>query len=80
MYKICSLILTQDDAYTEFSARAENLKTTQTRQHEAIVKAIIAKDPVKAKEAMLKHLSQVRDDVARNYCLGGSESAKRLST
>ena len=71
LYNICSLILTQDDAYMEFSARAENLKTTHTRQHEAIVKAIIAKDPVKEKEAMLQHLSQVRDDVARNYWHGG---------
>lgn len=67
MYSICQLLLTRDDAYNQFSLRAENLKTTHTREHEAIVAAIRQRDPESGRLAMERHLLQVRRDIEHNF-------------
>ena len=67
MYYLCMLLLSRDDAYDQFSLRAENLKTTHNQQHEAIVEAIRARKPQRAQQAMEEHLLQVRKDVEHNY-------------
>ena len=66
LFSMCKLLLTEDNVYAGFSAKAARLSTIQTEQHEAIVQAIIANDGEKAKEAMYLHLKTIYEDVKKS--------------
>lgn len=66
LFSMCKLLLTEDNVYTGFSAKAVQLSTVQLEQHEAIVRAIIARNGEKAKEAMFLHLKTIYEDVGKS--------------
>lgn len=62
-----------DDAWRAIRDRARNASSlvAACKQHEDIVAAIAAHDPVRAGEAMLAHIRALNDNVLRMTSLGG---------
>lgn len=66
LYSMCKLLLTENNVYTGFSAKAEQLTTIQSEQHDAIVNAILEGNTEKAREGMFLHLSTIIKDIEKN--------------
>lgn len=62
-----------DDAWRAIRDRARNTSSlvASRKQHEDIVEAIAAHDPVRAGEAMLAHIRALNDNVLRLTSMGG---------
>ena len=67
LMQVLKLILTQDNAYTNFSIVAPHITDTQIHQHTKIVEMLHKRDAEGAKAAMVEHLQQVMYDVRCYY-------------
>jgi GntR family transcriptional repressor for pyruvate dehydrogenase complex len=67
LYQIIELILTGKNAYDTFSAVADHVAHTQIQQHTDLIAAIKTRDPVQARQAMIRHLDQVISDVNKYF-------------
>lgn len=63
--KILELLLTNNNAYVEFSKAGDAQRDLQVQQHFRILDTIRRRDNAAASEAMLEHLESVRKDVDR---------------
>jgi len=65
VYQMVKLLLTDDDAYVQFSCAADKMGNGNIciGQHDAIIQAIKAHDKQKAREAMEAHIDKVIRDV-----------------
>jgi len=65
LYKVLALLLTDNNAYVEFSRAGEAERDVQVTAHFQILEAIRSRDSDAACDAMTRHLNQVIQDVKR---------------
>ena len=80
--KILELLLTDNNAYVEFSRAGEAERDAQVAAHFEILDAIRSRDGARARSAMCAHLKHVIEDVRRVYRIpektdGASEAGAR---
>lgn len=64
--QMLNLVVTQSQAYMEFSYIRKKFSTTVT-DHEEILKALIRKDPDGSARAMVKHIDRIINDVKKYF-------------
>lgn len=67
LQKILELLLTENNAYVEFSLAGGSQREQQIQYHFRILEAIRAHNSTAAEQAMREHLSHVSSDVKRYY-------------
>lgn len=67
LYKILQLLLTDNNAYIEFSKAGDAQRDLQVKHHFSILNAIKNKDPKASEAAMREHLKNVFEDVIRVF-------------
>lgn len=67
LQKILELLLTENNAYVEFSLAGDTQRNLQIQYHFRILEAIRNHDPEGAKTAMQEHLQHVSMDVCQYY-------------